>query len=176
MKFELKAEYELTKGLDKKLLDPLVAEANKTIMVKGAPKGKGAKISSSSSSGKTLSVSIESDTYVRAHDAALRLKKLIGEKLGREHHVGVRGLKIKQYKIQLDVAKAPSSPMKLPLTDSISFKGKTCTISFKDIDEAFLQKNYIDRVLKLVEEKIRARKRSMPGTRTRRWKWRAENG
>ena len=44
MKFELKGSLILTKPVPKKLLEPLIAEANKTIMKKGASSGGGSSV------------------------------------------------------------------------------------------------------------------------------------
>ncbi|MFC1454538.1 serine--tRNA ligase [Candidatus Undinarchaeota archaeon] len=153
MKFELKGSLTLTKPIEKKVIEPLIKEANKTIMKKGASAGNGSKVDSFSISGKELKLEISSDRYVRAHDGMLRLRKFIAEKIGREHKVGIRDVKIAEYKISFDVESAPEKDLKFPLVDKISFSGKKCTVLLKKIDEEFLQKNYIDRIINLVNEK-----------------------
>ncbi|MFH1787070.1 MAG: serine--tRNA ligase [archaeon] len=153
MKFELKGSMALTKKIEKKVLEPLISEANKTIMKKGASSGGGSTIDSFSVSGTDLKLEISSDRYVRAHDGMLRLRKFLAEKAGREHKIGFRGITIDEYKITFDVPAPPEKEIKLPLVTKISFSGKKCTVLLKNIDEDFLAKNYIDRIINLINEK-----------------------
>ncbi len=153
MEFELTGKLQLTGKVDKKTLTPLIEGANKTIMVKGASTGKGSKVVSFDTKGKSLNVTIKSDRYVRAHDGFLRLRKFLAENLGKEHHIGVRKLAIDEYKIKFDVESTPDSKISIPLATDVTIKNKKCTLTLKDIGEDFLQKNYIDRMIPLIKEK-----------------------
>ena len=153
MKLRLSCLYTLTKEVSEKLVYPILKDASE-VLERGAPPGEGAKIVGKSLSKDKLTVVIESGTYVRPHDAAFRLKNFLSQKLGKEHHVGVKEIVGKLYEIIFDVPATPSEEVKLPYAKSISFKGKTCTLILEDVSEEFLQKNTVDRMISLIKEKV----------------------
>src|SRR5512136_3098888 len=67
------------------------------IMQKGAPEGHGARIIKWMLAGNRIDLIIESDRYVRAHDAILRLRKPLADLLGKMYHIGVRGLDVSKF-------------------------------------------------------------------------------
>jgi seryl-tRNA synthetase len=162
MKLRLSCDLILTKEAKKDLVYKLLDESA-LVLSKGAPSGEGAKIVERAFDGSVLSVVIESGTYVRPHDAVFRLRKFLSEKLGREHHVGVKEVKSKRYEITFDAENEPKDAVRIPYAKSVSFRGRTCTLVVEDVSEEFLQKNYADRMLKLVREKV---KYQQFGTRT----------
>lgn len=153
MEFELKGNLQLTGKIDKTAIAPLIEEANKTVLVKGAGSGKGSKVQSFDLTGNELHLKMKSDRYVRAHDGLLRLRKFLAEKLGKAHHIGVRKLSIPEYKITFAVDSTPIPKLSIPLATDVSVRGNKCTLTLKDIGEEFLQKNYIDRMINLIKEK-----------------------
>lgn len=103
----------------------------------------------------TLSITIVSQGRRRAHELLLQLRKNISEKLGEEHHVGVRSLKTRRYEIVFDVEKKPLHEVSIPFA-SLSINNKRVTIILESVDEEFLTKNYVDRIIRRVREKIDA--------------------
>jgi seryl-tRNA synthetase len=57
----------------------------------------------------------------------------------------------------------PKAEVRIPYAKKISFKGKTCTLLLEELSEEFLQKNYVDRMINLIKEKV---KYQQYGTRT----------
>jgi len=155
MKFELEASIKFSGGVEeakeeiKKAVEVLVSE------VEEKSKGKGtAAIKLLSIKNENLALSIESQ-LMRAHELLLRLNKRLGEVVAK-HKVGVRGLKIDTYKISFELEKAPLKSISIPFTSELRVSDSMCTMVLKDVDEDFLRKNYIDRMIRLVKEKVLA--------------------
>lgn len=162
MKLRLECDLVLSKKLSGKVLYP-VLDASDEVLSKGAPDGQGAKITAKSVKGSVVSLILESGTHVRPHDALFRLKNFLSEKLGREHHVGVKEVKGTKYEMVFDVEAQPKESVLIPFAKKISFKDKTCTLIIEDLSEEFLRKNFVDRMISLVREKVSHQKF---GTRT----------
>jgi seryl-tRNA synthetase len=81
------------------------------------------------------------------------MKNAVSKEFGKKHHLGVRDIKIEKYSIEFDLEKKPLKSFKIPFAD-VKFKEKQATIMLKNVDEEFLQKNYIDRMINLVREKV----------------------
>jgi seryl-tRNA synthetase len=158
MRFHLEGRLVLSGDISKAEADlpPFVQEANSTVLVKGAPAGKGARIGVFNLKGDQLEVTIDSDEYVRAHDALVRLGKLFGQKFGRKLAVGVRRLEADSYLIELELEKEPLQLVRIPLVETIRFDGKKCTITFGKLDEKFLAEKYVDRIITLIQDKVNA--------------------
>jgi seryl-tRNA synthetase len=137
-------------------LGPFIEEANTTALVKGAPPGKGARVTAWKLQGDRMAVTIDSDEYVRAHDALVRLGKLFGQKFGKKLATGVRQLLADRYDIELDLEVEPLGPIKVPFVDSMRIDGKKCMLSFANLEEKFLTEKYIDRLITLIQDKVRA--------------------
>lgn len=135
---------------------PFVQEANSTVLIKGAPQGKGAKVTAFGLHGDTLSVTIDSDEYVRAHDAMVRLGKLFGQRFGKKLATGVRQLQADSYIVELELEQEPLKPVKVPFVESLTFDKKGCTLVFGKLDEKFLTEKYVDRIITLIQDKVRA--------------------
>jgi len=136
------------------LISDLVLTANETLLAKGAPAGKGAKILDWKIVDSKIRVEIESDRYVRAHDAFIRLKKPLAEILGKKYHIGIRGVEIESF-----VVKFPSeNPVKaatIPHVSKIEFESGETSV-WMDIGESEIQKRIPDRIITLIEDKITA--------------------
>ncbi|UCH88549.1 MAG: serine--tRNA ligase [Thermoplasmata archaeon] len=156
MKFLLKGRIELSGeiGSAKKPLDEFLKNADTSILAKGAPEGKGPRILKWTSEGNEIKIEIESGTHVRAHEALIRLKKGIGQELGKKYKMGARSVVIDEYEITIDLKQAPKKKFKVPFVESIDFSGEQCTIIFKNLNEEFILNNYIDRILNLISKKV----------------------
>lgn len=101
----------------------------------------------------TLSFNIISTGVYRPHNALLQLKNEISKEFGKKKHIGVREIKIISYKISFELQKKPLKDIKIPFAD-VNFKDKFATVKLKELDEEFLKRNYIDRIIKRVNEKV----------------------
>lgn len=160
MRFELKARLvfsgELTRARDDLAV---VINAAGPVLTKGAPKGKeteAAKIVSWHVVGSELEVELESGRYVRAHDALLRLAKLLAAELGKKHKMGLRGISATDYRIVLPVAEAPAEALaeikKLPY--EVAVGESVVEIRMKGLTEADLRGRVVDRLVSMVEDTI----------------------
>lgn len=158
MQFSLKGKITFSGNLRDALEDiaVFIKNANDNLLKKGAPEGKSAKVSDWSIEDNVLFLSINSERYVRSHDALLRLKKGLSEFLGKTYKVGARSIFIDEYKITFELEKEKLAEIKIPFAEKIEIEGKNCTMFLKNIDEEFLQNNYIDRMITLVKEKVNA--------------------
>jgi len=139
-----------------------VAEANKTILAKGAPQGqveKAAKISDWNIKGAKLSLTIESGPYVRAPAAVLRIRKALGQVLGEKHKVGIRGVDVTDFTVVIPTAKtAPKTSLEKiraihSVQDAIASITQL-TVTFKPLTERELKRNIPDRVLNLIMKEL----------------------
>jgi seryl-tRNA synthetase len=108
--------------------------------------------------GQELSLVIVSGRYVRAHEALLRLRKELSARMGKEHRIGVRGVRIDRYTISFSVPEAPDHPVRVPFATSLDFEGDTAVMTLDDVSEDFLSRNYVDRLVALVREKVDAQR------------------
>jgi seryl-tRNA synthetase len=156
MKFSLKGRIELSSEADKAVdaLNDFFKKAPSTVLAKGAPEGKGPKINSFEIKGDTISIEIESGTHVRAHDALIRLKKNLGQMLGKKYKMGARSIAIDELVISFELERELKKEFTVPLVEGIEFKGNSCTVVLKHLDEEFIQNNYIDRILNLINKKV----------------------
>ena len=112
---------------------------------------------------------IASNRYVRAHDALVRIRKHLAQKLGKEHRIGIRGVYGKEYNIKLTSGKFseliknkddnPSIANISPLPENeVIFDRDSGSITLKisDMSEEFLTKNMVDRLIRRFEAKVRA--------------------
>lgn len=158
MKFELKGAIIFSNRIEKaqKDIDKFILESNEKLLARGAPEGMGAKVIKWKVEKNKLQLEIYSERYVRAHDALLRLKKGLSQKLGKKYHIGARSIFIRNLNIKFRLEKKPKTKFTIPFANFIEFKNKECTLKLKNIDEEFLRKNYIDRMIRLVREKVDA--------------------
>ncbi len=160
MEMEMRGFLTLSAPLaDKEALAMFVENANLSILSKGAPGGKGAKITewSIGADWKIVNLKIISGRYVRPHDALLRFRKAFAAEFGKKYKIGVRDAKIESYTIKFPLPVEPAHPFQIPFAE-LSFEGASCTMTLKDVTEDFLQKNYIDRMITLVAGKVEQQK------------------
>ncbi|MEM3422020.1 MAG: serine--tRNA ligase [Candidatus Hadarchaeum sp.] len=160
MRFELKGKLVFSGELSriKEDIDAVIKGAE-PVLIKGAPKGKeteAAKIIRWHIVGNELELELESGRYVRAHDALLRLAKILATELGKKHKLGLRGIFARDYRIILPIAEAPAKAVaeikKLP--HEVVVGDSSVEIHIKELTEAELRGRVVDRLVSMVEETL----------------------
>ena len=160
MKFHLEASFRLSADAKdaKGDISDLFASSGE-ILQKGASKGEGAKIKEWKLDGDEIFLVLDSDRYVRAHDAALRLRRPLAELLGKKYHIGVRGLDVKNFEIE--VASKKSIDHKIPYVKEIEHQSGVLRLvldvgaSDGQIGEPELKNRVPDRIVSLLDEKLK---------------------
>ncbi|MGQ9788740.1 MAG: serine--tRNA ligase [Candidatus Hadarchaeaceae archaeon] len=160
MRFELKARLVFSGDLGKVEREVrAILSAAGPLLAKGAPKGKemeAARIIGWRMTANELTVELESGRYVRAHDALLRLAKLLAAELGKKYKIGLREMSAEDYRILLPIAEAPAEALaeirKLPY--KVVVGESLVEIQLKEVGEAELRNRVVDRLLLMVEEII----------------------
>jgi seryl-tRNA synthetase len=102
-----------------------------------------------------LILTVVSGGVMPPHHALLRMRKFIAEKLGKAYRVGVGSVEIKSYKIDVDIPNKPAKEFSLPFVKTIKFTDKIASLVLdKDIPIDFIEKGAIDRIVKLVRNKV----------------------
>jgi seryl-tRNA synthetase len=139
-----------------------VEEANKTILLRGAPKGlegEAARIVDWKLDGRVLELKIDSGTYVRAPAAALRIKKSLGAFLGKNYGIGVRDLKARDITITIPVKTELDEEVigrirALPVVKAAAVLDRKLNVTLNEMNEKELRRNIPDKALRLMEETI----------------------
>ena len=160
MRFHLEASFRLS--ADASLAKDEVAQffsGAGSIMQKGAPEGQGARIVQWKLEGNKIDLTIESDRYVRAHDAILRLRKPLAELLGKKYRIGVRGLEVSRFEI--DVESDRSIEHKIPYVREIKFENGVLKLdldvgSSGTLGQSEIENRIPDRIVSLLEEKLQS--------------------
>jgi seryl-tRNA synthetase len=157
MKFLMKASLELSGEIKDTDAVRKLLEETKDILKKGVPKGeRGAEIIETAVGKNIIKLTIESGRYVRPHDGILRIKKRLSEKLGREQSIGVRRIEIEGYEVWYPLDTPPKSEIRLPFVKNIEIEDSMAHVEFEGIDESAIEHKFVDRILRRLEEKIRA--------------------
>lgn len=164
MRFEAEVFFELSKKLPteaEESLKEFFDIANNSFLKKGAPEEKeheGTTIDSYQITPEGILLSLLSGRYVRAHTGIMRLNNELTTFLGKQYHLGIRAIQIRRFEIDIEMEQTPIEPITLPFTKKIDFNGNKVHIVLNpmDIDETALKKNYIDKLLNRLDEKIRA--------------------
>jgi len=155
MRFEMDCSLILTDEVDRDLIEEAL-ESAEGLLQKGVPEGEeGARITKWRLMGNRVEVNLVSGRYVRCHEAILRIRKHLSGHLGKKAKVGVRGVEVERYEIWYGVEDEPRGRMKLPFTEKLEIRDGEAHLVLKDLDEEALEKKYVDRLLKRLEEKIR---------------------
>ena len=154
MQFDLKGSFTFSADATsfKKDIEKIISDTNSKVLKKDNAE-KSACITDWKLDKNNLFAHIVSGRYYRAHSALLQIKNILGRDLGKKHHMGVREVKIESYKIDFELEKEPLEKISIPFAD-VKIKGKQAAIILKDVSEDFLQRNYIDRMINLVHEKV----------------------
>jgi len=160
MKFHLEAGFRLSADAAKAeaAIADFFAGAG-PILQKGAPEGQGAKITSWRLAGNRIDLVIESDRYVRAHDALLRLRRPLSDLLGKQYRIGVRGLEINKFNISVDSERPIEH--KIPYVRKISHENGELLLELDvgpegSLGQQEIEKRIPDRIVTLLEEKFQA--------------------
>lgn len=160
MRFELTALLKFSDVIDdhEEDIEDIIEDANDDLLKRGVPEEEegGAHVANFFVNGESLEVDISSGRYVRAHDALLRLRKKLSQEMGKEHHVGVRDIDIESYHVSFELEREAKNDFDLPYVKEIEFDGKECTVYVGDLTEEQLSKNYVDRIINRVREKVDA--------------------
>lgn len=129
------------------------------LLQKGAPEGHGAAVSQWKLIGNRIDLTIESDRYVRAHDAVLRLRKPLAELLGKKYHIGVRGLDISKFEIEVESDRAIEH--KIPYVKEIKFENGLLKLDLDvgpsgTLGQSEIENRIPDRIVSLLEEKLQS--------------------
>jgi seryl-tRNA synthetase len=149
MKFNLRGIFTFSKDITsvKKEMENFVLDFNKTLTDKNA------NVESFTIKKNTLIFNIVSDGSLRPHNTLLKMKNIVSKEFGKKHHLGVRDIKIEDYRINFELEKKPLKKVSIPFA-KLEFKDKKVTMILNNVDEEFLQRNYIDRMINRVKEKI----------------------
>ncbi|MEM4251717.1 MAG: aminoacyl--tRNA ligase-related protein [Candidatus Bathyarchaeia archaeon] len=161
MKNELRMHARVVLGFSDNLeraresLKRAIEEANKTILLKGAPQGhedEGARITSWKVKGRSMELEIDSGTFVRATSAALRMKRHLGNMLGREHRIGVRELRAEMIELTIPVEdkigrEAASRIKAIPSVSGVEYQTGKIRVKIGQMGEHDLKNNVPDRIL-----------------------------
>lgn len=106
-----------------------------------------------------LFLKIDSEDSLSPHVAILRLRKQISNQFGKKYRIGVRGFSFEKYTIENEIEDLPTSEFTLPLTKKLHFKEQDGKKWVKieidpEIEEDFIEKGAIERIVRRVGEKI----------------------
>ena len=139
-------------------VESTILEANRSLFLKGvpsdAPAGSVGQITQWSVEGRTLSITIESGPYTRAHDALFRFRKQIAAVMGK-HRMGLREIEIISYMIRIPGQFPKEAIPPLPFIRYAEV-GEEEAMIILAVSAAELENNYPDRLVKLIEEKKEA--------------------
>ncbi len=160
MRFHLEASFRLSS--DASSAKDEVAQffsGASSIIQKGAPEGHGARIAHWRLDGNKIDLTIESDRYVRAHDAILRLRRPLAELLGKRYHIGVRGLDINRFEIEVESDR--SIEHKIPYVREIKFENGQLKLNLDvgpsgTLGQSEIENRIPDRIVSLLEEKLQS--------------------
>lgn len=154
MEFKLRCHFTFSEDITgiQDDIKKIICTIDETVLKKSVTTGK-ASIESCKVTNNLLILDIFSKGTYRVHNALLQIRNTLSKEVGQKHHVGVREIKIKQYSITFDLEREALKPVSIPFAD-VMIKGKQATILLREVTEEFLRRNYIDRIINLVREKI----------------------
>lgn len=134
-------------------------KANDTLLKKGAPENRGAKIEESEVIKDKIKLKINGNKYVRAHEAIIRLINPLSDKIGPKHHIGVRGISEINYKIilknklaQKDFGEIRNELEEISEIKSIKKDKNDLILDLSDLSESDFREGVVDRLINLVNE------------------------
>lgn len=101
----------------------------------------------------SFTLTIESEGTFRPHNALLQIKNALSKQFGKSHHLGVRDITINRYDISFNLEKKPLKKVTIPF-GTVTITGTQATLSLTNVDEEFLRRNYIDRMIARITEKV----------------------
>lgn len=155
MKFFMIGKINLSHKITSNDLDEAIKSV-KPLLQKGVPKGeKGCEILEYTLDYQAIILKLQSGRYVRPHDAILRIKKHFA-KLFKAKKVGIRDIIVEKYEIEYEIERMPKEDIRLPFVSKLTFSDNKAIITLRDLNLQALEKNYVNRILKLLKEKINA--------------------
>jgi len=136
-------------------LEQVLSEIDDDHFKRGAPDDGGASLTGWGLDEDELSVEIESDTYVRAHDALVRMVKPLGNELGPTNHVGVRDIVADSLEADLDFSldeEAVDALEGLTEIEQAELRDGDLVLIFAPLDESQLRSGLVDRVIGFAED------------------------
>jgi len=151
MIFDLKATFTFSNDISliKNEIESSISDFNTVLF----EKDKSLKIKIKNVKNNILNLEISSEGSFRPHNALLQMKNILSKELGKKHHLGIRDIKIENYTIDFELEKEPLKKINIPYAN-VDINEKQARIILKEIDEEFLRRNYIDRMISLVKEKV----------------------
>jgi len=169
MEFDLTAHLKFSDNLPQEAdveLQKAIDDANNVLFIKGVPRSsvkEAGRIIEWHTHANELYVRIVSGRYTRAHEALLRFRKALGMTIGAKYRIGIRGYEINEFTIKME-AETPVQ-VRLPFVKQISYDEKLLTLQLA-VSEQDVEKKIPDRIVNLVEEKIKQR---LYGTKLENW-------
>jgi seryl-tRNA synthetase len=162
VQFSLSAELLLNSDLSPEAIAAVggsVKEANEVLFRRGVPPEAAEKeigqITDWKAGGNTITLNIVSGTYTRAHDALFRFKKAVAGPLGK-HRLGIRGIEILSFCIELPADLSPENIPRLPFISGIRTEDESLKL-YLSVLASDLENRIPDRLVRLIEEKEAAR-------------------
>lgn len=104
--------------------------------------------------GDKLRLTVEGE-YPKPHEVLLRFRKYFKDNVAKEYRIGIRDTVAEEYIAIFESEHEPKKSVNITYAETVEFVGKKCTLKLKGITEKFLENNYIDRIVKLVREKVK---------------------
>lgn len=140
MKFDLECSITLSKEAE-----DLQEELNKFLKDMAGEEAKG------EIRGDKLHLRVVS-TKKRSHQIVLFLYKRLAMFFGK-NRIGLRDIHLDRYDIEIELEKEPIKEIEVPYA-KVEFDGKKAKILIENKGEEFLWENYVDRIIRLIREKI----------------------
>lgn len=179
MEFTLQGEIIFSKEAEdaQKDIEEFIKQANQELFLKGIPQDStddASQIINWDLEGNTLKVKIVSGRRGRAHDALMRMKKPLGQILGSKYHLGVRKILVDDYKIDIPLpekfkvdemvekgeidlgATIIDKILDMPYVSNSELTENKLMVEFEPLNESKLKKHVVDRVLKFIQESVKA--------------------
>lgn len=162
MEFRLEGYLDFNKNiafLKPEMPEMVEKEINLKLFRKGVPaEREGSRLTEWKVAGNRLTVTIEGTTYLRPHDALLRLRSYFGEKLGKKYQIGIREFFVKDYEIVYTPERKPKTEVdvKVPWIKEIGDIDGKLYIRLQNLDTTAIENRYIERILDRINEKILA--------------------
>ncbi len=173
MKFALKGYIELSDSIPSSVINDVekfLSDACSSLFLRGVPSGReseGAHLVGWRVEGNRFYIEIESGRYVRAHVALVRLRNALASFLGSKFGVGVRFCRVLDYVLEFELEKEPLEPVSVLFAREVRFDGKKVTVFLEELNDEALEKNYPDRIISRIREKVSRQHVSGKGEFTR---------
>jgi seryl-tRNA synthetase len=132
------------------IVRPLAEEAMQRVL---GPKANG-KVSAIHVGGERIVLTFSSDG-ARPHQSFLAFVRRLQESIGKSRKIGVRSFRAIRYTVEFPLDPAPLGPVVLPLPNELTYEDGRATLALPELPEEALRDNWVDRIIALVQEKVR---------------------